>query len=356
MTKKQNSVQEPDVQFEWPQYKNDRERIKLWSERFTNSSISEAFSEIYGITVDSVNDIANILPQEVSLGDDIKLSILGNRIDAGNIKENIEVRNNLSKYAKFKNATQPIEMLGRVVKHNNKQTIVDVIEPLYDEWVSLNTKNYIHQFDVADDKSLIARGLHLTKGGYKCQVDATSISHILGEEYVVDAFIPGSQIVLNIERNFEKWEGKSVRVFVTNYIPHPTKPGKMMAICSAKKYLEHIGNMHIIKLFKEWTEGSEFWKDFSKDKLDGIVTGVLNSSKKCGVFVEIPLYNITGMILMSPQDIVKYAPQQQIRVSLVGFETPTYYNEAVEQIQHNNPYEFDGDILMKCSLKPVLKL
>lgn len=369
LLKNQTIVQDAPTNFEWPLYKNDAERIKFNSQKYADCGFAEAFAEEYGVQLKDFGQFSelaiNSLPVQLKVGDVVPVSILSVSkdnvvISCGNVKENIVVKNNLFKYKKFQQKFQSIdEIKAKVVKVDTKQTIVDLIEPMYDEWVSALTLKPHLQRNTQWDKSVKVYNLRLTRGGYYGQVEVPCINEFIGETYTVDAFIPGSQIVLNIEPDFEKWNGKTVRAFVTNFTAHPLKPGKIIAICSVKKYKEFLGQVNMIQLFKEYTEDTEWWKEYMKSTQHGIVTGIINSSKNCGVFVEIPELNITGMIPMKPQDIVKYAPQQHIEVKVAGFEIPSYYNDEVGQIQHILPYEYDSknpEVLIKCNLKAVLQL
>jgi len=360
------------TEIEWPQYHSEQERIKLFSEKFKNTPLEDAFSEVYGVKINITNDedkdIINSLPREVELGETIAVRILsvGKEsigIDAYNVKENIVCKNNLYKYKKFQSPLhEPIEWSAKVIKKDNKQVIVDIMEPMIDSWKEEIALHPLDQYNVAEDKSTYAVGLKLISGGYLCKVCVPEVSEFIGEDYFIDAFIPGSQIVLNIENDFSRWEGKSVRVFVTNFMPSPSDPSKMVAVCSVKKYLQHIGNVNMINMFKHYTDGvdgTEWWKSFTKQPIGGIVTGVINSSKRCGVFVELPDYHITGMVMLKPQEIVKYAPQMKINVNLTGFDLPTYYNDMVGQVQHGVPYVFNDinpNVLERCDLKPVLTI
>lgn len=362
----------PEIQ--WPEFKNERERIKVYSERFQNTPFEEAFSEIYGakihFTNNDISDAINVLPHDnVDLGTVINVHIIGVgkdnvTIDAMNVKENIVCRNNLWKYKKFQSSEyyKGLKLKAKVVKKDKKQVVVDLFEPMVDEWKQEIALHPLNQYNYIYDRSTVATGLKLTRGGYICKVAVPSISEFVGEPYYIDAFIPGSQIVLNIEKDFSKWEGKSVRVFATNFIPSPVNPSKMVAVCSCKRYLQHIGNINMIHMFKSYIEGedgSDWWKEFTKQPQTGTVTGIINSSTKCGVFVEIPEYRITGMVNMNPVDIVKYAPGMNIMVTIDGFDLPTYYNDEVDQVQHGVPYVFNDEnpeLVEKCGLKPLLKL
>mgnify|MGYP003310100795 FL=1 len=169
-------------------------------------------------------------------------------------------------------------------------------------------------------------------------------------------FNPFPYFVLNIENDFTKWEGKEVYAFVTNYINKPNDPSQMSLICSAKEYLKFHGDLNMVKLFKACCENNEIWQHHINHTFNGKVTGIINSSKKCGVFVEIPELLITGMIPMKPEELVKYKPQMEVGVKLVDFEEDTYFDPVVQQLRHNEPYKIENGILREVNVKPVLAL
>ena len=111
----------------------------------------------------------------------------------------------------------------------------------------------------------------------------------------------------------------------------------------------------MIELFKHWCEETEQWKRFEKTELSGKVTGVINSSKKCGVFVEIPELEITGFVEEKPEELVNYKPHNVVKVKLVGFDEETYFDHTMQQMQHVVPYEIENGVLRKCNLKPILQ-
>ena len=85
------------------------------------------------------------------------------------------------------------------------------------------------------------------------------------------------------------------------------------------------------------------------------MTGIINSSKKCGVFIEIPALNVTGMVSTKPEDLVNYKPRDEVKVKLTGFDEEMFFNQGVGQMQHVDPYVITDGKLEKCNLKPILQ-
>ena len=199
------------------------------------------------------------------------------------------------------------------------------------------------------------KNLHLTKGGYLGKAVIPNVSEFVGEDYEIDAFVPGSQIVLNTTDDFEQFEGRSVFAFVSSYAPKPFGRG-MSLVCSVKNYLKHTGNMNLRQLHSIWCDADEKWEEVSQKPYEGIVTGVLNSTKKCGVFVEIPDLCITGMIPARPEELVNFPAGQHINVRIKTLEEDTVYNDAVGQMQRLQPFEIVDGAIKRVNVKPILEL
>ena len=361
MSKKNLKVNAVPEAFEWPEYRTETQRIKMLSKRYKNVSIAEAFEDYYKIPLKNVNDRVNITPQELRVGSYIDTKILSiekDRVifDSINFKTNIQSAVNLYKYEKFKHYL-PMDTIRTVVTRVDRdKVVVDPISPMIDGWLQpiLQDPN-IQKVIEGEVKPIKVKNLQLTRGGFMGKAVIPVASEFVGEDYTIDAFIPGSQIVLNITDNFEQFIGKTVDAFVVNYIQKPGTYNEMSLICSAKELIKFSGERNMIELFKHWCEETEQWKMVEKTELLGKVTGVINSSKKCGVFVEIPELSITGMVNAKPEELVKYKPHSEVYVKLTGFDEGTYYDNATQQTQHELPYEIENGVLKKCNLKPVLQ-
>lgn len=349
---------------EWPEFNNDRERIKKTTDKYKDLSIVDAFKATGAKITKKVSKQADITPTELRVGQVIpahmlsvtKDGVLFDTFNSTSSKQNILCHTNLYKYELFRKFIPKEDVLVKVLSVKKDRVVVDPLIPIFDNWISDVTKNAEAQRNIKQPQVVKVKNLHLVRGGFVGKAVVPAVSKFIGDEYTIDAFIPGSQIVLNIESDFSRWEGKTVETFVTNYMVKPGTTNEMSLICSAKEYLKFQGDKYLIELFKHYCEDDEEWKKVTSTRLNGVVTGIINSSKKCGVFVEIPTLHITGMIGMNPEDIVGYKPQQGIDVCISSFEESTYYDAATKQVCHNEPYKIEEDILKSCSLKPVLTL
>lgn len=359
---KANQAPKSTMDFEFPEFTSDRARIKATSKKMVGLSISEAFAKTYGIDVHVSPELEhqiNSVAADLRVGDLIEMTIdhIGKNgvvFQSMNYKQNITSNTNLNRYP---NAQQlcgvPVQV--KVISVNNERVVVDPLAPMFDQWVKPIVTDPTIQKVIGAAKTIQVKNLKLTNGGFVGRAVIPTLTQFLGEEYTVEAFIPGSQIVLNIEDNFEKWVGKSVNAFVTNYIPKPGAVGQMSLICSVKEYLKFKGEQNIIAMFNQWCENDKKWVEVSKTQFAGSVTGIIQSSKKCGVFVEIPMLNITGFVATDPEVLGKYKPGTIVPVNITGFEENTHYDASFKQVHHEAPYVIENNILTKCSIKPILQ-
>ena len=359
---RESTAPKSTLDYDFPEYTSERARIKATSKKMAGLSISEAFTKTYGIEVHispELEEQINQVAADLHVGDLVEMTI--NHIGKGgvvfesmNYKQNITTNVNLNRYPNAKSMCgTPI--LVKVVSVTNNKVVVDPLAPMFDQWINKIVENPDCQKVIGNPQIVTVKNLKLTNGGFVGRAVIPSLTQFLGEEYTVEAFIPGSHIVLNIENNFEQWNGKTVNAFVTNYITKPGAVGQMSLICSVKEYLKFKGDQNIISMFNQWCEGNEKWATTAATKFAGKVTGIIQSSKKCGVFVEIPMLNITGFVTTTPEQLGGYNPGKQVSVQFAGFEENTYYDPNFKQVRHELPYTIEDNILTKCSVKPVLK-
>lgn len=351
-------------------YKTERERLLLNKMRYANMTLAQAFAASVGKPIPGIDtpasdtelNMGNDVPTELKVGDVIDLTISsitkknGTIFDSGSYKESFATRNNFARYEKFSKVL-PIEPVkARVIEIGPKQTIVDVLGAMTDEFILPRaTRPWIQNRVNEPAQPILVKDLHLTKGGYLGKAVIPNVSEFVGEDYEIDAFVPGSQIVLNTTDDFEQFEGRSVFAFVSSYTPKPFGRG-MSLVCSVKNYLKHAGNMNLRQLHSIWCDADEKWEEVSQKPYEGIVTGVLNSAKKCGVFVEIPDLCITGMIPARPEELVNFPAGQHINVRIKTLEEDTVYNDAVGQMQRLQPFEIVDGAIKRVNVKPILEL
>lgn len=343
-------------EFIWPEFTSERERIKTLTKRYERLDINEAFNDYYKL---SLANQVTATPIELNIGDTINVKVRSVEcgrliLDCSASKDVITCVNSFKKYKNLPEQFFQRTFKALVVDKKHSSVYVDIIKPLFNEWISSITNNIHSQYDINKPAKLRVRNLQLMNNGFVGNANITPIGDIFGGDFEMEVFVPGSQIVLNIERDFNQWIGKDIDVFVSNYIVS-SNPRQKPLICSRKQYLSYLGDLKKIDIYKTYCDDGEEWNEFMKKSFKGKVTGVINSSKKSGVFVELTDMNITGLVNMPAQDLVKYSPNQIVDVNIVGFDEMTYIDE-IGQKRHLEPYVIEDDKLRKCILKPMLKI
>jgi ribosomal protein S1 len=343
-------------------FKSDRERIEQNTRKYAGMSVAEAFEREYGVHVSQdIRDKVDAVPMDLMLGQTLRLKIDtitndGVIFNPGNYKATFSTRNNLSRYHKFKEFKPVSDVPVRVVEIKPDTVMVDMFGPMVDEYVVPRAKAPWIQNKIHDYQPITVKNLHLVGGGFLGRAVIPNISEWLGEEYTIDAFIPGSQIVQNTTDDFEQFEGRDVQAFIMAYSPKPPMlGGGMSLICSVKNFIKHRGHIRMMTMHKWWCDNGEEWDDFSSIPHEGVVTGILNSSQKCGVFVEIPELEMTGMINVPASRLSEYHPGDLLNVTVSGFDEKLVYNEAVGQMQHLPQFEIVDGAIKSVNIKPILK-
>lgn len=349
--------------FEWPEFNTEGERIKAMTEKYKEDSIQESFAKEYKIRFSKsfLRDVSTSFGEtemDPQPGDNIMLRIKditkkGVAFYQGNIKETIKCNTNLYQYPRLRDCFAEMKPIScKVISRNINEIVVDPLAGMLDDWIASTTLDLQSQYHMTEDRSITVESLHLVRGGFTGRIRVDTISNFCGKDMYMEAFIPGSQIVLNVEYDFEKWEGQSVQAFVTNYT---NKPGNsnMTLICSVKELLRHEGNKQIIEWFKMYCDDSKEWDEVSNQVFDGVITGVCHTQNKCGAFVELPDQHITAMIPLKPEQLCHYKRGADIRVMIDHFDEPTKWNGL--QLIHLVPYIINDDILENMSLRIVLK-
>lgn len=343
------------MEIEWPEFKTEKERIRAYSKRYANVPISEAMC---GIKEETINIPQLPVTPVVNGIYKARITKHGDYVSVHGLsaKEQVICRNNLKRYTNMEMTDREIDVKVVAIDKLRQTITIDVLQPLFENWINSIMEDKTIQYNVKAPKIVSVSNLRLGNGGFIGKAEIQAISEFIGEPYYVDAFIPGSQIVLNIESDFNRWNGATVDTFVAGYTTRPDSVNQMSLICSRKALLNFSGNLTKIELYGDYCTQGKKWKSFTKSSFVGTVTGVINSSKKCGVFVELPLFNITGMINMEPERLVEFKAGDEVSVRITDFEQMLEYDPSTGNMVHQEPYKIENGCLKSCILKPVLEL
>ena len=344
--------------FEWPANASDKKRIFKTSEKYKDLTIPEAFEAEYGMRIhkDIKKTVGSMTYKDLAPGDIIEVQILdinkkGVIFEQGAYKENFISTINLFQYPNFKTFIPKEPIKAKVMSKTHAAVYIDIFQPMLDDFITEINERIEYQATINQPILTRVRNLKHMKSGYTGDIRIDTISDFCGKDVYIQGFIPGSQIALNIESDFAKWDGQSVDAFVTNLAVKPGTTDITIA-CSVKEYLRFLGNCNAIKLFGVYCADKAGWDEQSKKVYDGNITGVCRTQNKSGVFVEIPELNITGMIPTPADQLTQYKPGP-CNVRITAFDELMRYNREVGQMQHVEPYVINEGLLRKCNLKCV---
>ena len=350
--------QEGVSDFDW-NTSSDRSRIRRNTEKYKDTEIADAFADYYKIKGLKKSKIKSSAPPVFNIGEYVDLTIrsLDKKhiiFDQTNFKEEIKCTVNLSQYPKFKDFSEPIEITCRVVSKTDNSVLVDPIYWFYDQFITVYVNDTSYQYNIKDRyQPFIAKNLRLVRGGFMGSLRLDNASDFFGKDIWLDVFIPGSQIVVNVEKDFDRWVGKDVPFYIINLIEKPGTDNKVV-VGSPKEYYRLNSRIELMDTFNHYCMDDDVWKAITEKELDGVVTGVVHTAGKCGIFVEAD--NQTGMVECSPEEILQYKAGQAVKVKYNGFNELMKYNSMVDQYQHIEAYTVEEGILKKFNLKVTFKL
>lgn len=314
-----------DIEDVFSGFTSERDRIKYMSRAYKNMSIADSFAKFYGIELDGtskkeINTVTIIEIGECYTGTVTSIDKSGVVFSVPGVKEEIVSKEN------FSDCMDSIQ--NYLLNHDNKLRFevrekrhgvyyVSVVNAYYRLWMD-NIERAMKHFSPID--------VHidsLTKGGYLCHTNITNLAELTGKNYTSAVFIPGSSIVLNIERDFERWIGQDVQIIPQKFAKFKQAGNEVenSLIGSRKLVLQSLGSKNLYDIYNRDQLLRLNGKDrYQKETFTGTVTGIINSAKKTGVFVELNDKYITGLMPIAADELVDYRPGTQVKVAVKQFE------------------------------------
>ena len=302
-------------------FTSERERLAYMKRAYKNMSIAESFAKFYGIELDGtsnkeVNSVTTIECGQCYWGTVNSISKSGITFLIPGVKEELVSKEN------FSDCMDHIQ--NYLLNHDNKLRFevrekkhgvyyVSVINGYYKLWVD-SVERMGKKFDPIN--------VHidsLTKGGYLCHTTITPLKELTGKEFTSSVFIPGSNIVLNIERNFERWVGEDIQIIPQKIVKFKqTGDGVENSLIGSRKLLlQQLGNQNLYDIFnRAKLLALNAGASGNKEIFDGTVTGIINSNKKTGIFVELNGLYITGLMPIDASELLNFKPGDQIKVKV----------------------------------------
>lgn len=310
-------------------FSNDKDRIKYNSRKYASMSIAKAFAKTYGIEVSdeskkdqAMNNVTNIELGQIYLGEVKELDKNVLTLTIPGVKEELVCKENFNSCID--------ELRNYLMTHNN-QLMFEAREHKPGKYIVSVTNGYFRYWmkqienDIQKEQPINVHIDEVVKGGFMAHVNIDPLVAITGKEYTNSVFIPGSQIVLNIEKDFERWVGQDVDIIPQKVVDfkrdYTTGCIEKSIVGSRKRLLQIDGYQNLYDLWlKERLAKKNENVTYERPVLDGHVTGIINSAKKQGVFVELDNMNITGLMPIDPSKLLDYHPGDPISVKIKEFE------------------------------------
>lgn len=356
MTKQKNTkiITYKDDNGVFPAFKSEKERIRYNSQVYKSQSIAKAFSTYYGIEVSKeirqqveLIEVVNIEIGKLYFGTVKEFTERSMKFEIPGVKDELVCKEGLWNYFTSINnflLTHDNKLWFEVKAKENGKYIVSVLNAYYRKWVEAveAAANGMNGIEVHIDE--------LVRGGYVCHCDILPLSQLTGQSFTSSVFIPGSHIVLNIEHDFEKWVGQDVTIIPQKFVDFRTdrRTGlvEKSLVGSRKRVLQIMGNHYMYEIWNIHKLGESNIGNFEKPIYEGTVTGVLNSDKKTGVFVELDGKYITGLLQLDAYDLLNYKPGDKVQVKIAEFEVQP----------EKEPFLLKGDRVLKCNTRPVFEI
>lgn len=347
---------EIEADSDFPYFKNEKERIKYMSTAYKNVNLAKAFKIYYNLELDqsllnnkTINKVYNL---EVGMiyngyvdsfdGKNIVFTVPGVKADIV-CKENFsDCIDNIESYL----LTHNNQLLFEVKEIKNNTYYVSIISAYYKSWTdAINSA-------IFNNNGIEVHIDNLVKGGYIAHTTITTLYNLTGRNYTHAVFIPGSHIVLNIENDFDRWINQDVVIvpqkFVDYKVNYKTGEVEKSLVGSRKKVLQILGNQNLYEIYGKWQLAKAHENVTFDNTFDGVVTGIINSKNKTGIFIEIDDMYITGLANISSIDLIDYKPGDLVKVRLVDMEC----KEGAE------PFVFtkNGKHIKECNVRPVFEL
>lgn len=356
MAKQSNLITALDTADVFGGFKNDKERIKYMSKAYKNMSIAKAFAIFYNQEVSvelkqnkAINTVTTIKIGDCYLGEVKEFTKTLLTFNIPGVKEELIAKDNFNTCMDEVNnylLTHDNKLLFQVREKRDGKYYVSVVDAYYKLWKTQIDKA------IQNEDAIQVHIDSLVNGGYVCHTPIWTINELTGKNYTSSVFIPGSHIVLNIEHDFEKWIDQDVNIVPQKFVEYRkdfrTGAVDNSLVGSRKRVLQIQGMVNMYEIYNRAQLGKVDGVKYTPEKFNGVVTGVINSNKKTGVFVELADKFITGLMPIDASDLVNWKPGMDVTVTISEFEV----QEGKDPFVTNKK----GNKVIKCNVRPVFAL
>lgn len=339
---------------DFPVFNSEKERLRYMRMHYSKLSIGDSFIKFFNIgskreqeSLKNAPDTCNI---SACIGSIITLDVSkivdGEVYCNNNYKETIKViddlRYNEEHFRRYLKSTggKVCAMVRRVIDNIIYCSIKDACVAKW--WSEIDNA-------IKSKKAINVHIDRLFDSGYICSTLIYTAYKVLGINLYEQVFIPGSLIVINIERDFNRWVGQDVLVIpksVTTFKENSDcKPVKCV-ICSRKDALRKQAETNLYHIFNESKFVSKFGGIYDK-RFPGEVSGKINTTTKTGLFVEFDDLYITGLYTCDKNTFDRYNIGDRVDVKIIKFERKDGVND--DFVVRNNK-------IITCNIRPVLEI
>ena len=340
---------------DFPSFANDKERIKYMKNAYSGMSLAKAFSIFYGIEVSntiksnkSINNVIEIQVGQILSGVVKELTKTYITFDIPGVKEEVICKENFSScldHIQEYLLTHNNKLLFEVREKRDNKYYVSIINAYYKAWI-----DNVNQA-IKNEGGIRVHIDSLVQGGYLCHTNIINLNNLTGKNYTHSVFIPGSHIVLNIEHDFEKWVGEDVIIVPQKFVEFKTnyKTGEVenSLVGSRKRVLQILGTNNLSDMYSVFELANKSNAKYVPEIYNGVVTGIINSQKKTGIFVELVDKYITGLAPIQADELLDYTPGTEVKVKIKEFE--------IQEGKDPFIYNKRGKII-KCNVRPIFEL
>lgn len=334
----------------FPVFKSEKERLSYMRREYGSYSIADAFTAYYnGAKALKKNTAKDVVVTNMELGSIIELHVTSwtddkIEFDAPGVKCEIvsyERFNRTNAYFQQYLTTHNNMLKAEVREFKRGKYVVSVLNGYYRLW-----KESIERDSINNGHGISMHVDSLIKGGLLCSTPVYTLNELTGENYTARCFVPGSQISLGIETDFDQWVGKDIVAVAQKFGTFRAGNGAPLedsVICSRKRALQKIGERNLYDIYCRFNLTEK--RDKDSFVYDATVSGVINSNQKTGVFVEIDDKYIIGMLPVDQDCLVDYMPGDKLKVRLTGFDTQP----------GKEPYVIRNNRIVQCFTRPVFE-
>lgn len=348
------TVKEIENGSDFPYFANEKERLRYMKDNYSGFTLSESFVKYLNLPAADSKKLSKVSDIDISfiqVGQIIRVKV--SRIENGKVfvdssgfKETFFVHDNLLSHEKhFKHYLvdhdHEIDVMIKSIKDNN--VICSIQDAYFRKWEQ--------EIDdaIRNQKAVSVHIEKLFKSGYICSTLVHTLYEVFGIEKREQVFIPGSLIVVNIERDFNRWVGQEVLAIpqnVTTFKENSESRPVRSIVCSRKAALQQQSWVNLYNIFSRSKLADKFGGD-SYGTFSGEVSGKLCNNVKTGIFIELDDKYITGLYTCDEKTYSKYEIGDKVTVKITDFEK----KDGVK-----DEFVIRDNKIVKCNIRPILKI